>query len=405
MKPFHSLAIALLAVAFAATGSASELDITARFRPSAAEPNITQFVNTTPVSGYCEHHPSLCGPGDFSITFPLVVARTWTVPGPIESQNYQRVDGNWKNVTVHSTDSGQPFDVRFRLNLLSRSYALGQLEPGGTPGNIGYVSNLSGVSGASKGGCSGRIGAGNGTGYTFAWTVPDDFRVCSRDSRPDAVMGPYSGSIHTVSIGYEMVAPNPMQLPNGTYTGQITYSLGEGRQIDLGPGGYSDDIVNFNFTLTVEHQIRVEFPANSDRVLLEPDGGWLDWLNKGRRPARLYREQPFRLWGSAPMHMYLMCEHTLGNRCGIANDRTGEQVPVDIAVSLPDAFRYQGQMVQKLALPVGQPAALNFDAVRPLFSGRSQLHYSVAQEHMAGMLANAGTTYKGDVTIIFDADI
>lgn len=406
MKRFLSLSLGLLAAVASALGVASELDITARFRPSAAEPNITQFVNTTPLSGYCAQFSTYCRPGDVTITFPLTVQRTWQIPGPLEGHNYQRVDGTWKTVQVFNDVDGQPFDVRFRINMLSRSHLRGDLEPGGVAGSIGDISTGSGVYGASVGGCSGRIGVGHAGFYSFAWLTPEDFRTCSRPAAyPSVTMGPYRGTIDEISLGYDLVAPNPLQLPNGTYTGQVSYSVGQGRQIDLGLGDYSEDVVNFNLILSVEHQIRVEFPAGSDRVVLEPDGGWLDWLNKGKRPARLYREQPFRLWASAPLHMYLTCEHYVGSRCGIANTRTGEEVPLDIAVSLPDAFRYQGQVVQKLALPVGQPAALTFDAVRPLFSGRSLLHYSVAKEHLEGMTANGGTTYKGDVVIIFDAQI
>lgn len=406
MKLYPSLAAVLLTCAAIAPATAAELDITARFRPSAAEPNITQFVNTTPLSGYCSVHSELCRPSDVTITIPLEVARTWQIPGPIEGHNYQRVDGTWKTVQVYSDVSGAPFEVRFRINLLSRRHLLGDLESGGQPGSIGDISVNSGVHGAAVGGCSGRTGIGGSHAYSFAWSTPVDFRLCSRPPyAPEKTIGPFHGSIDEISVGYDLVAPNPLQLPNGTYTGSVNYSIGQGQQLDLGLGQYSDDLVNFNLTLTVEHQIRVEFPANSDRVILEPDGGWLQWLNKGRRPTRLYREQPFRLWASAPLHMYLLCEHTLGNRCGIAETRTGDPVPVDISVSLPDAFRHQGQLVQKIALPVGKPSALTFDAVRPLLSGRSLLHYSVAADQVNRMLDNHGSTYKGNVTIIFDAQI
>jgi len=405
MKPIPLLAFGLLAVTACTPAAAGELDITARFRVSAAEPSITHFVNTTPLSGYCQQRPDLCRPDDVTITIPLDINRTWQIPAPIEAHNYQRVDGTWKEISIHSSENGGSYPLRFRLNLLARQYLRGVLDPGASAGDLMARSSYPGINGSSVGGCSGRTGSGNIDQYNFAWIVPADFRVCSRPFTTGEPFGPYSGSITRVSIGYELVNPNPLRMPNGTYTGVVSYDVGRGKAIDLGEGEYSDSVINFNLTLTVEHQIRVEFPANSDRVLLEPDGGWLDWLNKGRRPTRLYREQPFRLWGSAPMHMYLTCEYAMGNRCGIANNRTGEQVPVDITLTLPDAFRYQGQLVQQLALPVGQPAALTFDAIRPLLSGRSQLHYSVAQEHMAGMLANAGTTYQGDVTIIFDAEI
>jgi hypothetical protein len=191
MKPCYRLATLLLTAAFAAPSVASELDITARFRPSAAEPNITQFVNTTPLSGYCSQFSHLCRPGDVTITFPLMVHRTWEIPGPLEGHNYQRVDGNWKTIQVYSDVGGAPFDVRFRINLLSRRHLLGNLEPGGIEGSIGDVSTGSGIYGSSVGGCAGRTGIGSANFYSFAWLTPADFRTCSRPaSYPERTMGP-----------------------------------------------------------------------------------------------------------------------------------------------------------------------------------------------------------------------
>ena len=250
LKPWLTY-LPLITLLWTCTSPASVLNITAEYKPRITSPGNVDFVNTTPLSGYCRDHPPQCRPTDVTISFPLIIERTWLTPGPIEEHNYQRVDGTWKDVMVHSDLGGVSVPLRFRLNLLSRAYHRGVLQPGGIEGGMGTIGNLSGISGATVGGCRGRVGIGHGTMYTFAWEVAEDFTVCSRPSRNDIPFGPYAGSIRDVSIGYQLVAPSPLQLRNGTYRGAISYSLGEGHQIDLGRGQYSDSQLTINFELTV----------------------------------------------------------------------------------------------------------------------------------------------------------
>ncbi len=383
---------------------ASELTITAEFAPSVRAPNPIKFVNTTPLSGYCYGNNSNCRPGDFTIQFPLTVQREWISPGPIEGHNYQRVDGNPRIVNVTADDTGQTVGLQFRLNLLARRYNRGTLAPGGTEGSITHISNKAGISGATRGGCQGRVGAGNADLYEFAWSVPRGPITCSRE--PDSTpMGPYLGNLSNVSVGYELEAPNPFALGNGTYRGSVTYTLGSGRHIDLGTGDYSDSALTFNFELKVQHELRVDFPAGSDHAVLEPDGGWQRWLHGGPVPPRLQRTHPFQIWASAPMKMYLKCEYPQGDQCAIREPVSGHQVPIVVAVSLPGEIRHQGGPVQQLPLPLGEAQALQFQSVAVAAARQARLHYWVDQPEVAAMLAHRGRQYRGDVTIVFDAQI
>ncbi|EIK95997.1 hypothetical protein PMM47T1_13595 [Pseudomonas sp. M47T1] len=393
----------LLGMAFAPVG-ASELAITAEFVPSASAPNNTKFVNTTPLSGYCHGNNSHCRPGDFTVMFALTIQREWVNPGPIEGHNYQRVDGDWKTVHVDGDINLQSVPLRFRLNLLARRYQLGTLAPGGVGGGIGRIANASGISGSSQGGCRGRVGAGHSTQYSFAWGVPLGMVTCARGPTLDP-LGPYTGTVNQVSVGYELETPNPFALPNGIYRGSVTYTVGQGQQIDLGTGTYNDSHVTFNFELKVQHELRVDFAANSDRVMLEPDGGWVQWLHGGSAPTRLSRVHPFQIWASAPLKMYLRCDEPMGNQCSIREPHSNHQVPIVVAVSLPGTLVHNGTAVQALPLPVGEGQAFRFESVAITAARQGRLHYSVEAPHVAAMMRNTGRQYSGDVTIVFDAQM
>lgn len=392
-----------LLVLVGTTPQASELAITAEFAPRASAPNAVKFTNTTPQSGYCNGSVH-CRPGEFTLTIPLTIERQWQNPGPPEGHGYQRVDGDWKTVNVSHDRGPMTVPLQFRLNLLARRYDLGTLAPGGTVGSIGIVANASGAQGASSGDCRGRAGAGHDTMYSFAWTVPAGWTTCSRPPKPEP-LGPYTGTISQVSIGYELEAPNPFALSNGTYRGALTYTLGPGQQIDLGNGQYSDAQVTFNFELKVLHELRVDFPADSHRVVLEPDGGWPRWLAGSRLPPRLERVHPFQISASAPMKMYLKCDTLLSNRCSLREPISGHRVPLVVAVSLPREIRHKGNPVQALPLPLGEDQALAFQSVAVAAGRPGRLHYSVDAPHVATMMKRTGRQYTGNVTIVFDAQL
>jgi hypothetical protein len=407
MFSHRPLAILLLSLLWACTAPASTLDITAEFKPSASNPNNVDFINSTPLSGFCQQFPASCLPSDVTISFPLTIQRTWQTPGPLNEQNYQRIDGTWKEVVVNS-DSGAPSAaLRFRINLLSRNYNVGTLEPGGATGHfMTVIANMAGRYGSTVGGCAGRVGVGHTLWYRFAWLVPESFTVCSRPAVNSTPFGPYRGSLDQISIGYHLVAPSPLKLRNGTYRGSITYQIGEGQQIDLGTGVYDDNQLTINFELTVEHQIRIDFPPGSERAVLEPPNGWAAWINQKRPPPKLSRDHPMQIWASAPLKVYLRCEYTVGDRCGIAETAgAGYQAPVTVALSLPENMRYNGAPTSRLPLPVGEGAALTFDSIAPTFGKQGQLHYSVQGPELAEMLKRAGSRYQGDVWIVFDAQL
>ena len=79
-------------------------------------------------------------------------------------------------------------------------------------------------------------------------------------------------TISSIYLGYKLKAPNPLAMENGTYTGKLTLSMGHNLDFDFGAGTYTDTQLTVNFTIKVRHQIKIDFPAGGNRVVLQPPG-------------------------------------------------------------------------------------------------------------------------------------
>lgn len=212
--------------------------------------------------------------------------------------------------------------------------------------------------------------------------------------------------VEELSIGFNMNIPPPYRLKAGTYRGSITYRIGPGGDFDFGNdvSNLSGDSLTVNFELDVQHAFMFEFPPGSDRAVLEPRNGWQAWLAGGKAPQRLYRDLPFRVWSTGPFKVYKLCQYDTGAKCAIKNDG-GEQVPVDVAMSLPAGVQHRGQAVERLPLPTGRLAALQFEAAMPTLNRPGQLHFEVGRNDVQAMLQHPGSTYTGQVTVVFDAEL
>ncbi|MNJ69327.1 hypothetical protein D3C77_656650 [compost metagenome] len=127
-------------------------------------------------------------------------------------------------------------------------------------------------------------------------------------------------------------------------------------------------------------------------------------MSGGAVPQRLYRDLPFKLSSTGPFKVYKLCQYDVGMLCGLRTDN-GDQVPVQLALSLPAGIQYQGRPVERLPLPTGRVQALQFDAVTTTLNRPGQLHFEVGKDDVRGMLAHAGSTYTGQVTVVFDAEL
>jgi hypothetical protein len=118
----------------------------------------------------------------------------------------------------------------------------------------------------------------------------------------------------------------------------------------------------------------------------------------------LYRDLPFRLWSTGPFKVYKLCQYDTGGSCAIRNTDL-HQVPVHVSMSLPAGIQHRGQGVDRVTLPTGRGAALQFEAATPTLNRPGQLHFEVASNDVQAMLGHAGSTYSGMATVIFDAEL
>ena len=236
----------------------------------------------------------------------------------------------------------------------------------------------------------------------FFWIVPENAGACSVTNGVEIPRLSYS----SLEYGYELKTPNPLGMDAGTYEGSITYTMGPGGDMDFGNAMIPDETaLTFNFILSVEHVLKVDLPAGANRVELLPEGGWQAWLNQGRRPSRLWRDQTFAISASSRFKMTLECGLVIGNTCGLRNS-DGDEVPLQVAVSLPYGLRDQhDQGVNKLPLRLDGVGTELFQPTQYVNNREGKLHFEVARDDVADMLKKPGSTYSGVATVIWDSEV
>jgi hypothetical protein len=210
-----------------------------------------------------------------------------------------------------------------------------------------------------------------------------------------------------LDFAYELRTPNPLKMSSGQYTGTVTYTVGPGQDLDMGDVMIpSDSVIRFNLKLDVEHTLKVEVPPGGNRVELVPPEGWQSWLNSGRKPTRLFRDQRFHISASSRFKMALECQHISGNTCAIAETGTGHAVPVDVSVTLPDGLTdAAGQPVNRRRLLRDGSGTELFQPGLYVDRRSGTLHFEVGQGSVEQMLDSGATTYSGDVTVIWDSQV
>jgi hypothetical protein len=384
----------LLALAWPAA-QALEVTLTAEYLGGGSG----RFDNTTPPGGLCRYWPSRCKTMT-TVDLPITYNKKTTGHAPDPRDNYFIQLPGRRQVNIYNDQTGESRTATLEWTSLSQRV---QIDGSLDEDHPLFYRTLSG-------GCSG--GAYNSQ-YSPAWVMylwrvrdPQSPQGCWSFNRRTAVGKVVDAEVLETSIAYDLVVPPPYQMRAGTYRGSITYSMGAGADFDFGNdvSALSGNSLTVNFVLDVRHAFIFEFPPGSDRAVLEPKGGWSAWLAGGKAPTKLYRDLPFRLWSTGPFKVYKLCQHYADVRCGIVNDN-GHQVPVEVALSLPPGMHYQGRPIEHLALPSGRAAALQFESSMPTLNRPGQLHFEVGRADVPGMLAYSGSTYTGQVTVVFDAEL
>ncbi|WP_073524315.1 hypothetical protein [Pseudomonas fluorescens] len=400
-------ALALALGAFSQPAVAIVENITAVFRPDPANPMSNKFINTTPQSGLCPWHvPARCeAVNTFSIRNTSFLAFNNApipaFPDDPRKSAYFKMPSAFRDVSVTHRGTGRTETVQMRIAGIGGRWDVTR-PPGvsawATPG-VGWSAYWRGAPAPCQ---PINYIAASASFALFFWIVPENAGACSVTNGADIPWMRYSG----LEYGYELKTPNPLTMDTGIYEGTITYSMGPGGDLDFGDTMIpNDSVLTFNFTLTVEHVLKVDLPPGGNRIELLPEGGWQAWLNQGRRPARLFRDQTFTLAASSRFKMNLECGLVIGNTCGLRNDE-GDQVPVQIAVSLPYGLRDQyDQPVNNLPLRLDGVGTELFQPTYYLDNRPAKLHFEVGRDDVGDMLKAPGTTYSGTATVIWDSEV
>jgi hypothetical protein len=211
-------------------------------------------------------------------------------------------------------------------------------------------------------------------------------------------------NLASVTLISEIKLPRPQLFRAGIYNGVSAYTIGPGMDVDYGDEVIpADPELLITFRLEIEPIFKVEFPGGSNLLSLEPEGGWLNWLNRGRKPTRLWREQAFNFATSVPFKVSMQCEHASGDHCAIAAS-DGHQVPVEIRMTLPAGMQdTAGRPVRNYLL--SRHDSPQFNPALIILGPQGKLHFEVPRADMEAMLDHAGKAYNGSVTIIWDPQI
>ncbi|MFM4703414.1 hypothetical protein [Aeromonas bivalvium] len=206
-------------------------------------------------------------------------------------------------------------------------------------------------------------------------------------------------TISSIYLGYKLKAPNPLAMENGTYTGKLTLSMGRNQDFDFGAGTYADTQLTVNVTLKVRHQIKIDFPAGGNRVVLQPPGGWHDWIYRGKSntPSYIDAVLPARFWVAVPYHASLSCQYlnSRGDGCQIKNDKNDHKVSVQV----------YGTGIRNREWPIYAGKTDIYAYHRILADSSRPFRFVVEKNSVKEMMKYPGSTYRGDITIIIDVAI
>jgi hypothetical protein len=405
-----SLAVGLLAGLHAPSVGAVVQEITAKFVPDPTNPLVNKFVNTTPQSGVCPNYiASTCARlGIFSLRVPgLQFSSTQPIPAehadPRQGATFS-VPSSWRPLEVVHSRTGEREIVEIRVAGIGGTWWLAR-PPGvsawaTTPGGrwrapwtrpaapcTGLDINLAGVNFAF-----------------FFWLFPEAAGACSIVPYMDIPWFEH----RAVEYVYELKTPNPLGMSSGQYRGSLTYSTGPGGDFDFGDVMLpNDSAITLDFTLDVQHSLKVDIPPGGNRIDLVPQGGWQAWLNHGRKPTRLFRDQTFNVSASSRFKMQLECQYAIGNTCALRDSASADLVPLNMSVSLPNGLTdASGLPVQRRLLLLDGTGTELFQPGFYVERKPGTLHFEIAREQVEQMLREGvSKTYAGDVTVIWDSEV
>jgi hypothetical protein len=382
-------------------------EIRALFQPDPAQPNKNVFINKTPNSGYCASYPGQCADNNmFSIQVPLRVDSSRAiVPGDGLAL---KVPANWRRLSVTNNDTQETEIVEVRIIGIGSQFVLSDSvanlvgEPNILEAHRKLWTNNSWVNAPPPCRYSG-VGAYGPTYYRFFWKAPVE-ALCTKVA---AYRIP-SMYFNTLDFAYELRTPNPLGMSTGLYTGSLSYTLGPSGDFQMGSMMVPDDgNLTLDFVLDVQHTLKVEIPPGGNKVLLEPQGGWQGWLEQGRKPVRLLRDQRFNISASSRFTMRLECERQVNDGCAVFDSQppTTKVAQVNVSVSLPNGLTdSSGRPVRSVPVtrtPTGLFQPTNYVDRKP-----GTLHFTMNEQQTKFLIDSyRGSPFRGNITVIWDSEI
>ncbi|MGV8888682.1 MAG: hypothetical protein ACOH2P_11760 [Pseudomonas sp.] len=396
--------LGLLAALSAPPALAVNQEIRALFQPDPAQPNKNAFINKTPNTGYCALYPAQCTDnGMFSIQIPV---RFNSQRGMNLGEILQlRAPANWRSLTVTNTETQETETVEVRIIGLGSEYVLSDdatVLTGVADNREAHQAlwmESSWVNAPPPCLYSG-VGFLTPRAYRFFWKTPQE-ALCTKTTQFHIP----AISFDTLDIAYELRTPNPLGMSSGLYTGSLSYTLGPHADFTIGSLMYADDpVLTLDFVLDVQHTLKVDVPPGGNRVSLEPAGGWQQWIEGGRKPTSIFRDQMFYISASSRFKVMMQCASSPGGeRCRMFGG--GNVTDVTTRLTLPAGITFSGN-------PVGRfPLQHNvwMGPFQPSFYVNRQvgmLHFEIPSDAIQRLLQpGTSASLSTDITIIWDSEV
>ncbi|HHQ4693158.1 TPA: hypothetical protein ACSPZ4_004028 [Aeromonas veronii] len=375
---------------------AAVVKVTAEYKPAAYEADNGTFVSTTKcVKTSDRMWISSCSNNVMSLD-SLLFSLTTNVKRNVK-KNFSNTKDSFVSLgslgdktMVVTSEKGQQFSVSFKPDKLGVHFdAVVNKDDGWKIYNTAFTN--------PKGGCRylDREVAGytNMTSWIVLWGDVGG-KSCYTELSVDV-----ASEIKSMFFGFKIKPPSPLKMPNGNYTGSINLSVGPNQDIDLGNGEYEDSQLTIELTLKVQHQLKVEFPPGSEKIVLQPPGGWHDWIYRGKShtPPYLMAELPYRLWSSSDYNVWLDCEDHVGSACMVGNQRLGLSALLEVF--------YVTKSKKEVALLNGIKTRFTTSIDGPSINEAHSIIFKIRGEVLEYLMEYPGYTFKGKVTIIYDAVI
>ncbi|MFM5454348.1 hypothetical protein ACET9A_20545, partial [Aeromonas veronii] len=128
-------------------------------------------------------------------------------------------------------------------------------------------------------------------------------------------------------------------------------------------------------------------------------GGWSNWIHSGKRePSILQQDLPFRIWFSAPFTVSLRCQYqwSTSGECAL-KDSKGRTVPLKT--------HYVNSINEMFLLTTNKTRFVLPVQGSPVINAARAIRFQIVGGTVAEMMKYPGSSFKGDVTLIFDAAI